>query len=236
MADTLQQEAPTTITQFDLDEEHRIYYPAPEIVEQANITAYIRKKGFKSFDELYQWSIEKPEEFWTDMANRLEWYSPWQKVLDDSNKPFYKWFTGAQFNIVHNAIDRHLKTWRRNKQALIWEGEDGSHRTFSYLAVNREVCKFANILKSMGVQKGDIVSIYMPRIPELVFAMLACAKIGAPHSVIYGGFSVEALADRMHDAQSKVLITADGGFLRGKIVELKKIANEAMDRRPPHRA
>jgi acetyl-CoA synthetase len=232
MADTPQTAAPTTIAQFDAEDEHRIYQPPPEVVEQANITAYLRKKGFSSFDELYAWSIAQPEAFWTDMANRLEWYTPWQQVLDSSNKPFYKWFTGAQFNIVHNAIDRHLKTWRRNKQALIWEGEDGSRRTFSYLAVNREVSKFANILKSMGVQTGDIVSIYLPRIPELVFAMLACAKIGAAHSVIYGGFSTEALADRMHDAQSKVLITADGGWLRGKIVELKKIADEAMAHTP----
>ena len=232
MADTLQTAAPTTIAQFDAEDEHRIYQPSPEIVEQANITAYLRTKGFSSFDELYEWSIAQPEAFWTDMANRLEWYTPWEQVLDSSNKPFYKWFTGAQFNIVHNAIDRHLKTWRRNKQALIWEGEDGSRRTFSYLAVNREVSKFANILKSMGVQTGDIVSIYLPRIPELIFAMLACAKIGAAHSVIYGGFSTEALADRMHDAQSKVLITADGGWLRGKIIELKKIADEAMAHTP----
>jgi len=232
MADTLQTAAPTTIAQFDAEDEHRIYQPSPEIVEQANISAYLRTKGFSSFDELYEWSIAQPEAFWTDMANRLEWYTPWEQVLDSSNKPFYKWFTGAQFNIVHNAIDRHLKTWRRNKQALIWEGEDGSRRTFSYLAVNREVSKFANILKSMGVQTGDIVSIYLPRIPELIFAMLACAKIGAAHSVIYGGFSTEALADRMHDAQSKVLITADGGWLRGKIIELKKIADEAMAHTP----
>ena len=232
MADTVQESAPTTITQFDADDEHRVYQPSPEVVEQANITAYMRSKGFTTFDELYQWSIAQPEAFWADMANRLEWYTPWEKVLDDSHKPLYKWFTGAKFNIVHNAIDRHLTTWRRNKQALIWEGEDGTHRTFSYLAINREVCKFANILKSMGVHQGDIVSIYMPRIPELMFAMLACAKIGAAHSVIYGGFSVEALAERMHDAQSRVLITADGGWLRGKVVELKQIADEAMARTP----
>lgn len=228
MADTLSQAAPTTISE---DETHT-YAPAPEVVENANVTAYMHEKGFKTFDELYNWSVENNEAFWTDMANRLEWYTPWEKVLDDSEAPFYKWFTGAQFNIIHNAVDRHLKTWRRNKQALIWEGEDGSYRTFSYLAVNREISKFANILKSMGVQQGDIVSIYMPRVPELMFAMLACAKIGAAHSVIYGGFSVEALAERMTDAQSKVLITADGGWLRGKVVPLKQTADEAMARTP----
>jgi acetyl-CoA synthetase len=219
--------APATISA-----EQRVYEPSEQIVEQANITAYMRQKGFSNWDDLHAWSVENSQEFWTDMANRLEWFSPWEQVIDDSNKPFYKWFTGAKFNIVHNAIDRHLKTWRRNKLALIWEGEDGSQRTFSYLAVNREVSKLASVLKGMGVEQGDIVSIYMPRVPELMFAMLACAKIGAAHSVIYGGFSVEALRDRIADAQSKVLITADGGFMRGKIIELKKIADEAMDHSP----
>ncbi|MDZ4719158.1 MAG: acetate--CoA ligase [Roseiflexaceae bacterium] len=209
-----------------------IYTPSEQIVEQANITAYMRKKGFANWDELHAWSVEHNQEFWADMANRLEWYEPWEQVLDDTNKPFYKWFTGAKFNIVHNAIDRHLKTARRNKLALIWEGEDGSQRTFSYLALNREVSKIASVLKSMGVEKGDIVSIYMPRVPELMFAMLACAKIGAAHSVIYGGFSVEALRDRIADAQSKILLTADGGYMRNKIIELKKIADDAMEHSP----
>jgi acetyl-CoA synthetase len=226
------QEAPTTISQAHSEDGQEIYRPAPEIVEHANITAYMRQKGFSTWEELYRWSIDHREEFWTDMANRLEWFAPWEKVLDDSNAPFYKWFTGAKFNIVHNAIDRHLNTWRRNKLALIWEGEDGSVRTFSYLAVSREVSKLANILKSMGVTQGDIVSIYMPRVPELMFAMLACAKIGAAHSVIYGGFSTEALRERIHDANSKLLITADGGWMRGKIVELKKIADEALEHSP----
>ncbi len=153
-------------------------------------------------------------------------------MLDDSEKPFYKWFTGGKTNIVHNAIDRHLKTWHRNKLALIWEGEPGDVKTFSYHALNREVSKFANVLKSMGVRKGDIVTIYMPQIPELAIAMLSCAKIGAAHSVVYGGFSVEALADRINDAQSRVLVTADGGFRRGKPTDLKGIANEAIKRSP----
>lgn len=150
-----------------------LYKPLPAMVENANITAYMRKKGFGTWEELYQWSCDHSEEFWAEMAERLDWYQRWENVLDDSKKPFYKWFTGAKCNIVHNAIDRHLKTWRRNKQALIWDGEDGTHRTFSYLAVNREVSKLANVLKSMGVEKGDIVSIYMPRVPELIFTMLA---------------------------------------------------------------
>jgi acetyl-CoA synthetase len=200
-----------------------VYFPSDEIVAQANIQDY---------DAWYERSIEDPESFWAERAQELEWYQKWEKVLDDRQAPFYKWYVGAKTNIVHNAIDRHLKTWRRNKLALIWEGEPGDVRTFSYHALSREVCKMANILKSMGVRRGDIVTIYMPRIPEQVFAMLACAKIGAAHSVVYGGFSVEALAERIEDARSRVLVTADGGWLRGKIVKLKDIADEAMARQP----
>ena len=203
--------------------EGEVFYPAQAVVDQANV---------KEYDELYRYSIEDPEGFWGDRASELGWYKKWDKVLDDSNAPFYKWFVGGKTNIVHNAIDRHLKTWRRNKLALIWEGEKGDVRTFSYHALNREVSKFANVLKSMGVKKGDIVTIYMPRIPEQMFAMLACAKIGAAHSVVYGGFSVEALAERIEDAHSRVLITADGGWLRGKIIKLKDIADQAIARQP----
>jgi acetyl-CoA synthetase len=208
------------------------YSPSDEVVEQANVTAYMRQKGFKSYEELYQWSIQNPQEFWADQANELEWFQKWDKVLDDSEAPFYKWFVGAKTNIIHNAIDRHVKTWRRNKLALIWEGEDGTLRTFSYHFLDHQVSKIANVLKSMGVQKGDIVTIYLPRVPELLFFMMACAKIGAAHSVVYGGFSVEALADRLDDAKSRVLVTADGGYMRNKIIELKQISNEAMARTP----
>lgn len=217
---------------MEMEADQQIFEPSPSVVENANITAYMEQKGFTSWEELYRWSCEHSEKFWADMAARLDWYEPWQKVLDEADKPFYKWFSGARCNIIQNALDRHQKTWRRNKQALIWEGEDGSRRTFSYLGINREVSKLANVLRSMGVARGDIVSIYMPRVPELVFAMLACAKIGAVHSVIYGGFSVEAVHDRIADAESKVLITADGGFMRGKTVELKKIADEALQHSP----
>jgi acetyl-CoA synthetase len=200
-----------------------VFFPSDEVVANANV---------KDYDTWYQQSIDDPEGFWAKRAEELDWHQKWDKVLDDSKAPFYKWFVGAKTNIVHNAIDRHLKTWRRNKLALIWEGEPGDLRTFSYHALSREVCKMANILKSMGVHRGDIVTIYMPRIPEQVFAMLACAKIGAAHSVVYGGFSVEALAERIEDAKSRVLVTADGGWLRGKIVKLKDIADEAMARQP----
>ena len=209
-----------------------VYHPSAGMIENSNVMAYVHKKGFSSYEELYQWTLTNGEEFWAEMAGELEWYEPWDKVLDDSNPPFFKWFTGAKTNIVHNAIDRHLKSWRKNKLALIWEAEDGSQRTFSYFSLNREVTRLANVLKSMGVKKGDIVTIYLPRIPELMFSMLACAKIGAAHSVVYGGFSEAALADRLADAKSKVLITADGGYMRGKIIELKQIADEALARTP----
>jgi len=205
------------------NENSDFYFPPKSIVRKANV---------KEYENLYKYSIENREDFWAEQAGKLKWFKKWEEVLDDSNPPFYKWFTGGKINIVHNAIDRHLKTWKRNKIALIWEGEPGDFRVFSYHGLNREVSRFANILKSMGVKKGEIVTIYMPQIPELAFAMLACAKIGAAHSVVYGGFSIEALAERIEDAQSKVLITADGGFRRGKTTNLKEIANEAMKRSP----
>ena len=200
-----------------------VYYPSKEVIENATI---------KDYDSLYKESIENREAFWAKEAENLEWFKKWDKVLDESQKPFYKWFVGGKINIVHNAIDRHIQTWRRNKLALIWEGEPGDFRTFSYHALHREVSKFANILRSMGVKKGDIVTIYMPQIPELMFSMLACAKIGAIHSVVYGGFSVEALAERIADAKSRVLVTADGGWRRGKINNLKAIVDEAIKRSP----
>jgi acetyl-CoA synthetase len=203
--------------------ESEVYHSSPEVVAAAHV---------KEFEALYKRSLEDPQGFWGERAEELEWFQKWEKVLDDSDSPFFKWFVGGKTNIVYNAIDRHLKTYRKNKLALIWVGEPGDVRTFSYFALNRNVSKFANVLKSMGVKKGDIVTIYLPRLPEQMIAMLACAKIGAAHSVVYGGFSVEALAERIEDAQSRVLITADGGWLRGKIVRLKDIADEAMARQP----
>jgi acetyl-CoA synthetase len=170
------------------------------------------------------------EGFWAAEANELHWFSHWDRVLDDRNKPFYKWFVGGKTNIVYNCLDRYAQTARRNKLALMWEGEKGEFRSFSYFALSRETCRFANVLRSLGVQKGDRVTLYMGRIPELVIGMLACARIGAIHSVVYGGFTVEALHERLEDSQSKVLIVADGGYQRGKIVPLKAIADEALQR------
>ena len=135
-----------------------VFYPSPDVVNGANIQEY---------ETLYRRSLEDPQGFWGERADELEWFQKWDKVLDDSNPPFFKWFVGGKTNIVHNALDRHLKTFRKNKLALIWEGEPGDTRTYSYFSLNREVCKFANVLRSMGVKKGDIVTIYMPRIPEM---------------------------------------------------------------------
>ncbi|MGW8315686.1 MAG: AMP-binding protein, partial [Bacteroidales bacterium] len=192
----------------------------------------IKKARIKDYETMYRDSVEDREGFWSKEAKALTWYRKWDQVLDDSNKPFYKWFTGGRTNVIANAIDRHLNSETKNKLALIWEGEPGDMRTFSYFALNREVSKFANVLKAMGAKKGDIVTIYMPQIPEIIIAMLACAKIGVVHSVVYGGFSVEALAERIADAQSRILITADGGYRRGKPTQLKNIADEAMRRSP----
>jgi len=173
---------------------------------------------------------DDPRAFWAERAAAFTWFKPWDTVLDDSNPPFYKWFSGALTNIVYNCLDRHVQTWRRNKLALIWESEQGQTRSFSYHALNREVCMFANVLRSMGVRKGDRVTIYMGRVPELPIAMLACAKIGAVHSVIYGGFSVEAIHGRVEDSQSNIVITCDGGYMNGKVIELKQIVDEALKR------
>jgi acetyl-CoA synthetase len=203
--------------------EQGMYYPGKHVTKQANV---------KEYDAVYERSIADPQGYWAEQAKQLKWYRKWDKVFDDSGKPFYKWFVGGRINIIANAIDRHIHTHRKNKLAFIWEGEPGDERSYSYYALNREVSKFANVLKSMGVKKGDVVTIYMPQIPELVFGMLACAKIGAMHSVVYGGFSVEALSERIENAKSRVLITADGGFRRGKSTGLKAIANEAMRRCP----
>ncbi|MBW4435667.1 MAG: acetate--CoA ligase [Pleurocapsa minor GSE-CHR-MK-17-07R] len=199
------------------------YYPSDAVKKQAIVSDY---------EALYRKSMADIEAFWDEQAQKLHWFEPWEKVLDTSDAPFYKWFVGGKTNIAYNALDRHVKTWRRNKLAIIWEGEPGDKQTYSYWRLWREVNKCANVLKSLGVKKGDRVTIYMGRIPELVISMLACAKIGAVHSVVYGGFSEHALADRIEDAQSKVLITADGAWLRGNIVKLKDIVDEAVHRSP----
>jgi acetyl-CoA synthetase len=209
----------STIKQADGE----IYKPSEEVIAQARL---------KNWDELAKFASADLEGFWAKEAEELEWYKKWDKVLDESKKPFYQWFVGGKVNIVLNALDRHQKTYRKNKLALIWVGEGGDVRTYSYYALHREVCQFSNVLKSMGVRKGDRVTIYMPRVPEIVIAMLSCAKIGAIHSVVYGGFSIDALQGRIEDSESRVVITADGGWMNGKIVELKNIVDESLKKCP----
>ncbi len=200
-----------------------IVRPSEEVLESATQ---------KNAEELIERARRDLEGFWDEQARQFEWFSPWEKILDESRAPFYKWFVGGKTNIVYNCLDRHVNGWRKNKLALIWESEKGEVRTFSYHALNREVCMFANVLRSMGVKKGDRVTIYMGRVPELPIAMLACAKIGAVHSVVFGGFSVEALHGRIEDSESNVVITCDGSYLNNKVVELKKIVDEALHRSP----
>jgi acetyl-CoA synthetase len=203
--------------------EGEVFYPSPEVTAQARV---------KDWDQVARRALEDPDGFWAAEAEELEWFKKWEKVCDATEKPFYKWFKGAKCNIVHNCLDRHQKTWRKNKLALVWVGENSEVRTYSYFALNREVCRFGNVLKAMGVRKGDRVTIYMPRVPEIVIAMLACAKVGAIHSVVYGGFSVDSVQGRIEDSESKVVITADGGYMNGKIVELKKTVDDAVRRCP----
>jgi acetyl-CoA synthetase len=201
-----------------------IYKPSDEVILRARIN---------DWDALKKQSDADPMAFWAARADELSWYKKWDKVLDDSNKPFFKWFVGGKTNVVLNAIDRHQSTARKNKIAYIWQGEDGSERFMSFAELNYEVCKFANVLKGLGVKKGDRVSIYMGRVIELPIAMLACAKIGAIHSVVYGGFSHEALKTRILDSQSQVLVTCDGANVSGKRIELKAICDAAIDENSP---
>ena len=202
--------------------EKELYPPSAQTIERARI---------KSYDEVSRSAAADPEGYWEKEALELEWFEPWTQVLD-WQPPFAQWFLGAKCNIVHNCLDRHLKTWRRNKLALIWESESGQHRTFSYFSLHREVTRFANVLKSLGARKGDRITVYMPRIPEQLIAILACARIGAVHSVIFGGFSVDALQERIQDAESRLVITADGGFMNEKVIPLKEMVDQAVRKSP----
>ena len=199
-------------------QEHRVFPPA---------AAFVAKAHAKD-DSLYRMADEDPDAYWAQMAENLDWYQHWDKVLD-WQPPYAKWFVNGKLNVSYNCLDRHLTTPRRNKAALIWEGEPGDSRILTYQELSREVNQFANVLKSLGVKRGDRVTIYLPMIPELPIAMLACTRLGAPHSVVFGGFSPESLRQRIDDAESKVVITADGGWRRGGIVPLKKNTDDAVE-------
>lgn len=203
-------------------QEKRLFPPSAEFSQKAQI------KSLEEYQQLYDKAKADPQKFWADLAEtELHWFQKWDTVLD-WQPPFAKWFVGGKINISYNCLDRHLTTWRRNKAALIWEGEPGDSRTLTYGQLHREVCQFANVLKQLGVQKGDRVGIYMPMIPEAAIAMLACARIGAVHSVVFGGFSAEALRDRLIDGQAKLVITADGGWRKDAIVPLKDQVDKAL--------
>jgi acetyl-CoA synthetase len=209
-------------TDFDaLLQEARRFPPSAEFAEQANI----HDPG------VYQRAKEDPEGFWAEASKLLDWYQPFEKVME-WNPPWVKWFVGGALNACYNCVDRHTKTWRRNKAALIWEGEPGDQRVLTYQDMYREVNAMAAALRRLGVQKGDRVALYLPMIPELPIAMLACARLGAPHTVIFGGFSPESLRDRINDSEAKVLITADAGYRRGGLVPLKANADAALRETP----
>ncbi len=193
-------------------------FPSEETIEKAYVHDY---------EKLYAQVKEDQQAFWNNIAKELSWFTPWQKVLD-WQPPYARWFTGGQTNIVYNALDRYQKTSTADKLALIWEGQDGTVRKFSFRELNEAVCRLANGLKSLGIKKGDKVSIYLPRIPEQMIAMLACAKIGAPHSVVFSGFSIEALKTRIIDAEAKIVICADGYPYKDKVIECKKNVDEAI--------
>ncbi len=205
--------------------EDRTFDPSPEFRARATVND----------PEVYARAAANPEAFWEGFARELEWIEPWSQVLD-WQPPHAKWFVGGKLNVSANCLDRHVRTWRRNKAAFVWEGEPGDRRTLTYFDLYREVCQLANVLKGLGIRKGDRVALYMPLVPELAIAMLACARIGAVHSVVFGGFSAESLRDRINDAQARLLITADGGYRRGAIVPLKQMADEALRETPEHRA
>jgi acetyl-CoA synthetase len=205
--------------------EKRLFPPPPEFSAHAHI------KSRAEYERLWQRAKDDPEGFWADQAASLDWFQRWDRVLV-WNEPHAQWFVGGKLNASYNCLDRHLNGPRKNKAALVWEGEPGDSRVLRYQDLHREVCKFANALKSQRIKAGDRVTIYMPMVPEAVIAMLACARIGAPHSVVFGGFSADAVADRNNDARARLVITADGGWRRGKVVPLKQNVDIALAKSP----
>src|SRR5689334_3608107 len=200
--------------------ESRIFPPPADFASRAEVGS------FEEYEKLYARAAADPESFWAEQADALHWFRRWDKVLE-WDLPFAKWFGGGKLNVSYNCLDRHLSTWRKNKAAIIWEGETGEIKTITYLQLHQEVSRFANVLKSLGVQTGDRVALYMPLVPALAVAMLACTRIGATHTVIFGGFSADAIRDRVNDCGCKLIITADGGYRRGSEIKLKEVVDEA---------
>ncbi len=216
--------AEVTATQVNIDstlDEQRSFAPSAEFSQKAQI------KSLAEYEALYKESVEQPEKFWARAAEELHWFKKWDKVLE-WKAPWAKWFVGGEINLSYNCLDRHVHTARKNKAALIWESEPGEIRTYTYQQLWREVQKFANVLKDLGVRKGDRVAIYMGMTPKLPIAMLACARIGAPHSIVFGGFSANALVDRIHDSHAVAVITQDGSYRRGAEVKLFPVVEEAL--------
>ena len=205
--------------------ESRVFKPKAGFSKRAHV------KSLRAYKIMAKKAEKDPKAFWANEARSLDWFKKWNKVLEWT-PPFAKWFIGGKINLAHNCLDRHLDGWRKNKAAIIWEGEPGDHRILTYQDLHREVCKFANVLKSMGVRQGDRVALYMPMIPELAIAMLACARMGATHNVVFGGFSAEALKDRINDSKVKLVVTADGGYRKGAEFPLKESVDKALEGAP----
>jgi acetyl-CoA synthetase len=217
--------SPSDNTITSVLKEKRCFEPPVEFAQQAHV------KSLAEYEQLWQRAATDPEGFWAEQAQSLAWMHPWSRVLEWT-EPHVKWFVGGQLNVAANCLDRHLGGPRKNKAAIIFEGEPGDSRVLRYADLHREVCKFANVLKAQGIRPGDRVTIYMPLVPEAVVAMLACARIGATHSVVFAGFSADAVADRNNDARSRLIITADGGYRRGKVIPLKEHVDEALAKSP----
>lgn len=207
-------------------QEDRIFKPNPEFSANADI------KSFEEYEKIYNEAEKNPVGFWESVAENLHWFKKWDTALE-WNEPHAKWFVGGKINVSYNCLDRHIETWRRNKAAIIWEGEpEGETRTITYGQLHTLVCKFANSLKKLGIERGDRVAIYMPMVPEAAVAMLACARIGAVHSVIFAGFSADSIKDRVNDSECKAVITADGGYRRGKVLKLKDTVDKGIENCP----